>query len=387
MMDMNSKQLTLSRGYLVSLRKYLKINRDEACGMGRSLGERAVALGLETHDVVRMHQAALLALVSPRKRDLPVDALIQRSGDFFIEAIAPMEEAHLGARKANLLLTQRTRELAITNEELKREISQRKAAEHSLQTSEKTTSQLLEESLRLQRELRDLSRQLLHAQEEERKRISRELHDVIAQTLAGINLRLAILRSRNTINAQDLNREIARTQQLVEQSVDIVHRFARDLRPTVLDDLGLIPALQAYLEGFRERTGVRVNFAASAESAALSADRGIVLYRVAQEALTNVARHAKASLVELNIQPLDGAIVMEIHDNGSGFQVDDLTSPGQVNGRLGILGMRERVEMAGGTFSVKSAPGQQTTVRVNLPLTGLKPKRKRALKTQASGAL
>src|SRR4030095_7877539 len=106
---------------------------------------------------------------------------------------------------------------------------------------------LLAQSLQMQEQLRRLSRQLLSAQEEERKKISRELHDVIAQTLTSINVGLATLKKEAGVNTKGLERSIARTQQLVEQSVNIVHRFARELRPTVLDDLGLIPALHAFM--------------------------------------------------------------------------------------------------------------------------------------------
>lgn len=386
---MNRKQLTLSRVYRPALRTYLKQAPAASLQTARGVGQQAVALGLGTLDLAKIHEAALLVLIAPKEPGapvLPVDAWIRLSNAFFIEAITPIEEAHRGACEANIQLAQRTTELAASNDELKREISRREAIEASLRTSETTTSRLLEESLRLQKELRQLSRELLKAQEEERKRISRELHDVIAQTLAGINIRLATLRSKNRLNAQELNREIAQTQRLVEQSVDAVHRFARDLRPAVLDDLGLIPALQAYLEGFMERTGIRVNFAASAELGVICPERRIVLYRVAQESLTNVARHAQASLVDVSIERVGGVIIMEVHDNGVGFQMHDLTSPNRSNGRLGILGMRERVEMEGGTFSVESAPGQQTTVRVNLPLDGRKPKSSGRKRTQTAGA-
>ena len=127
--------------------------------------------------------------------------------------------------------------------------------EESLRKSEQHYGQLLEQSRQMQEQLRLLSRQVLSTQEEERKKISRELHDVIAQTLTGINVRLAALKKQAAINTKGLERSIARTQQLVEQSVDIVHRFARELRPTVLDDLGLIPALHTFMKHFRARDG------------------------------------------------------------------------------------------------------------------------------------
>src|SRR6185436_17757648 len=122
----------------------------------------------------------------------------------------------------------------------------------------------------------------------------------------------------------------------VEHSVDIVHRFARELRPTVLDDLGLIPALHTFLKGFRQQTGIRVSLTAYSEVERVNGDKRTVLYRVAQEALTNVARHARANHVEVNIQKLDCQVVMRIEDNGKGFQEGRVLRAKAVN-RLGLL--------------------------------------------------
>ena len=266
-------------------------------------------------------------------------------------------------------LTQRTDELATANADLLSEITQRKAVEVSLRTSEATSTRLLEKSRLMQEELRLLSHRLLTVQEEERKRISRELHDVIGQTLAGINLRLATLKSQTTANAKELYRKIAITQRLVEKSVALVHRFARELRPAVLDDLGLIPALQSYIKGFREETGLGVTFTAFAGVEEQNSAVRTVLYRVAQEALSNVARHAKASHAIVRIASRKGAVGMEITDNGHGFQVEG-TLFAKTSERLGLLGMRERVEMVGGTFCAESAPGEATTIRVEIPPRG-----------------
>ena len=138
---------------------------------------------------------------------------------------------------------------------MKREIVRRQAVEEALKQSEQHQSRLLEQSRHMQEQLRHLSRQILQAQEEERKRISRELHDDIAQTLVGINVHLASLARRPRPTPRGLSRSIARTQRLVEKSVDIVHRFARELRPAVLDDLGLIPALHSFMKDFTKRDG------------------------------------------------------------------------------------------------------------------------------------
>ena len=179
--------------------------------------------------------------------------------------------------------------------------------------------------------------------------------------MTGINVRLAALKKEATLNTKGLERNIARTQRLVEKSVDIVHRFARELRPTVLDDLGLIPALHSFMKNFTTRTGVRASLTAFAmKIEQLDAARRTVLFRVAQEALTNVARHAQASRVEVSIQKLPDCVCMKIKDDGKSFDVERVL---HANGgkRLGLLGMRERLEMVGGKFAVESAPGKGTT--------------------------
>jgi PAS domain S-box-containing protein len=250
--------------------------------------------------------------------------------------------------------------------ELRQEIARRKVMEESLRKSEQHQSRMLVQSRLLQEQLRNLSRQVLHAQEEERKRISRELHDVIAQTLTGINLRLAALKKAAGGNPKDFDRHLARTQQLVEKSVNIVHEFARELRPAVLDDLGLIPALHSFMKNFTAQTGIHAHLTAFTEVEKLEISQRTVLFRVAQEALTNVNRHAKASRVEVSIQKISDGICMKINDDGKSFSVEQAlhASTGK---RLGLLGMRERLEMVGGTFRVESVPGKGTTTIAQIP--------------------
>ncbi|HTL17827.1 MAG TPA: sensor histidine kinase, partial [Patescibacteria group bacterium] len=288
--------------------------------------------------------------------------------------ITPIEELHRTAVRANSQLEQltrklcqRTTDLAASNRRLKSETEQRRDAEESLKKSEQHYRLLLEQSRRMQEQLRLLSRQLLSAQEEERKKISRELHDVIAQTLTSINVRLAALRREATFNTKGIERSIERTQKLIERSVNIVHRFARELRPTVLDDLGLIPALHSHMKSFRAETGIRVSLSALADVEKVSGDKRTVLYRVAQEALANVARHAHATHAEVNVEILHGAIAMRIRDNGNGFQ-QERAAQAKRGRRLGLLGMKERLEMVGGSFSVNSSPGEGTTVLARIPL-------------------
>ena len=371
----NDKLIELSRSYHTTLQNYLKHGSTPNMEPVRELGRFAMRLGLETLDLARIHEIAVASLVLPSLAANPKagEKLMSRSGTFFAEAITPIEETHRGAREANahlnqmlLALSQRTRELADSVEELKTEIEQRTTMEASLRISQETSSKLLAKSREMQEEMTTLTRQLLSAQEEERKRISRELHDVIAQTLTGINVKLAALKVEAASDNKNLEKKIMSTQRLVERSVDIVHRFARELRPSVLDDLGLIPALQSYLKQYTEDTGIRVSLKAFAGIEKSSGAERTALYRIAQEALTNVARHSGASHADVIIHEKEGVTTMEIKDDGKGFEVDG-ANRAKNSIRLGLLGMRERIEMVGGTFCVVSAPGKHTTVRVELP--------------------
>ncbi len=143
--------------------------------------------------------------------------------------------------------------------------------------------------------------------------------------------------------------------------MDIVHEFARELRPAVLDDLGLIPALLSFVKLFSKRTRIHVNIQAFAGVEELSNNQRTILYRVAQEALNNVSRHAHASRVEILIQKQAEGVSMSIHDNGKSFEVEQILN-GSGRKRLGLLGMRERLEMVGGKFDIVSAPGKGTTI-------------------------
>jgi two-component system, NarL family, sensor histidine kinase DegS len=153
-----------------------------------------------------------------------------------------------------------------------------------------------------------------------------------------------------------------------------VHRFARELRPAVLDDLGLIPALHAYCKNLAARKKIKIQLTAFAGVEALEDTRRAVLYRVSQEALTNVIRHAQATQVNVGITKLPGSICLEIGDDGKSFSVEK-TLLAKNNKRLGLLGMRERIEMIGGTLSIISAPGEGTTVRAEIPFNPEKTKK------------
>ena len=219
----------------------------------------------------------------------------------------------------------------------------------------------------MQKKMRLLTRQVLTAHEDERRQISRELHDEVIQTLAGISVELATLGGAGSHNPRQLQQRIARTQRHVEKSIGAVHQFARELRPAVLDHLGLIPALQIFLERLSARKKLVISLTAFAGVEALDHTKRIVLYRVAQESLTNVGRHARARTVDVVISEIPGAVRLEVKDDGKSFHVQRALSS-RAPRRLGLLGMRERVEMVGGSLTIESARPQGTTVRVEIPV-------------------
>ncbi len=263
--------------------------------------------------------------------------------------------------------------LSVSNRKLEAEIVRRRRVERSLKKSEQRQRLLLLESSDMRDRQRLLSRQLIFVQEDERKRISRELHDVIAQTLSGISLRLSALKADATNTTPEHAHKIARTQHMVEESMRIVHKFARELRPAVLDDHGLIPALRTFVKGFNEETGIHVAVSAFAAVERIDGDKRTMFFRVIQEALANVARHAFSNRVEIRIQKVDGTACLSIKDNGRGFEDGKPRTKRQK--RLGLLGMRERAEMVGGDFAIKSAKGRGTTISVTVPLQKVRVRR------------
>ena len=365
-----------SRRYRSALRAHLLAGPLASLATVRGLGIRSLAAGLPTLGLARLHEQILVSDVLPTIPAAKRPAVIRQAATFFSTAITPIRKARqpLGERTGRLgavvkTLSQRTVELAASNLELSQEVAQRTTAEAALRSSEHHCRELLEQSDRQQVQARRLARELLSAQEDERKKISRDLHDVIAQTLTGINIRLTTLKRDAEVDTKDLERNIGRTQKLVERAVNIVHRFARELRPALLDDLGLIPALQALLKEVGSRAGLRTGLDAVPAVERLDMAKRTVLFRVAQEAMTNVARHAKASRADIRISRGRGGFRMTISDDGCAFAVERVLHA-RGGRRLGLLGMRERLAMVGGTFDVTSVAGTGTTVIAEVPSTG-----------------
>ena len=370
---MKNKAASFGERYAEALLSHLTKGSKASLAPAHQLGCDALKKKLLILDLAKVHHLAFSRITEAVKFSKNSAVTYNRGGLFFAEAIKPVAETHLAVTEARkgrneqiIALRSRTMELLNSNRKLKMEIIQRKAAELALKKSELHQKVLLLQSRQMQEQLRYLSHQILLEQEEQRREISRELHDEIAQILAGINVHLAALKVESTLNTKDLSKKITHTQKLVEKSVKIVHRFACQLRPTVLDDLGIIPALNTYMKDFTKRTGILIHFRAFDGVEKLNATKRTVLFRVAQAALANVAQHSGAKLVTITIKKLSDVVCMEIHDNGKSFEVERVLSA-KMNEHLGLIGMRERAEMVGGSFSVESKPEQGTTIFTEIP--------------------
>jgi signal transduction histidine kinase len=216
-------------------------------------------------------------------------------------------------------------------------------------------------SLRESREqLRQLSKRLLTIQEQERVRIAREVHDELGQALTAMKIDLQQIARRHAVLEEPLV-PIAHT---IDSTVDLVRRIAGDLRPAILDDLGISAALEQQLRRLRESTGIETALTVS-EEPELDMLTGATFYRITREALANVVRHAGASRVEVSLGTSGGTAVLEIRDNGRGITPEAVIAPSS----LGLLGIRERAELLGGSMAIDGRSGEGTVLTVTLPVT------------------
>jgi signal transduction histidine kinase len=214
-----------------------------------------------------------------------------------------------------------------------------------------------------------LLKKVVLAQEEERRRIARELHDEMGQALTSLLIGLKVTEGTlASPEAKTVNNEMKAT---VAQLFDSVHNLALELRPSLLDDLGLVPALSNYVRKWPALSGVQIDFAATG-MAGLRLPREIetTLYRVVQEALTNVVRHAQAQRASVLLERRGNSVVAIVEDNGRGFNVAEVRSEQGTRQRLGLYGLQERASLIGGQFTVESTIGRGTTVYVEVPLSG-----------------
>jgi signal transduction histidine kinase len=208
---------------------------------------------------------------------------------------------------------------------------------------------------------------VISAQEEERKRIARELHDEASQALTSLMLGLKHLEEHS--GEEPLQRKAAELRLLVGDTLDLMHDLALELRPTALDDLGLVAALERYVGDYARKHGINVDFhAGSVQGGRLPPEKETALYRIVQEALANVVKHADARNVSILLEQRDGTAVVIVEDDGKGFDVEAVMRARGHAQRLGLLGMEERASLIGGRLTVESHPGGGTAVFVEIPI-------------------
>lgn len=232
------------------------------------------------------------------------------------------------------------------------------------------------ENARLYREVQEkekLRGQLLEravaAQEEERKRIARELHDETGQLLTALAVGLGGVEQTLTQDPVRARDQIAELKNMTMHAIDGLRQFVADLRPAVLDDMGLVAALRWFAERYAERTGLRIEFHVSGAKHRLAAQVETVLFRIAQEGLNNVGRHARATHARVQLEFTDALIRLIVEDDGCGFVVAHVLGAQPHRRAWGLLGIQERIELVGGRFKVESAPGRGTRLLVEVPLT------------------
>ncbi len=335
------------------------------------LGRAAMSAGLGVFDVIRLHHQAL------QDGALSKDPLIAANRApmleaFLLEVLSPFEAAHRGFRRAwerleqlNNALAGHNEALALSNAQLEEEITMRQRTETELRESKDHYMELFKKAHAMEEALRELSAEVLTVQEEERKRISRELHDEIGQALTAVNVSISVLKKHVGSNAA-LKQKVAESEELLTQCMESVHSFARELRPSMLDHLGVAAALRSHISVFSERTGLPVELVPHDKLSEIQGQRGEVIFRIVQEALNNVVKHAQATKAKVAFATSGDKLTMEVSDNGKAFSVEEKLS--SRSGRLGLIGMQERVRLVNGTFAIDSTAGRGTRITVEIPL-------------------
>jgi signal transduction histidine kinase len=232
-------------------------------------------------------------------------------------------------------------------------------------------ARLYEAVRRKEEDISSFLRKYIAAQEDERKRIARELHDDTAQSLTALAMAIETAVQTPTDSAAEIRALLEPARSLTDRISTEVSRIIRDLRPSLLDDLGLLEALGWYADNRLKPLGIQVTFETVGEGRRLSPELETGLFRVAQEAMSNIARHAEAENASITLEYGDDYVALAVEDDGCGFDVEATLAKGK-DGRddspFGLLGMRERVELMGGTLLVQSRPNQGTSITVRVPL-------------------
>jgi signal transduction histidine kinase len=284
---------------------------------------------------------------------------------FKLERLRTQETLERMNNELEMRVRERTQELEDTNCSLQAEIREREKTEQVLRAHEAALEESQEALQRSQEDLEQLAGDLLTAQEDERRRIAHDLHDDVNQRLALLALDVRGMEQKAGTEADWVKAGLRSLLQRTVQLSDDIRTMAYRFHPSILDDLGLATALQHLVDDFSTRTGIKTVLVCEELPTSLREDTATVLYRVVQESLSNIAKHANACRVEIELITDDQALDLSIRDNGCGFDVE---SSGRVRKGMGLMNMKERVRSVQGTFDLWSQPGQGTRIRVTVPM-------------------
>jgi signal transduction histidine kinase len=287
---------------------------------------------------------------------------------FILQRRRDVESLRRAHGELELRVQDRTAELAKVNQALVAEITERMETEQSLRLSEAALGRNRVALQRSEEDLRGLTARLLTAQEEERRRISRDLHDDINQRLAMVVVELETLDQALPADCKGIGTRIRSLQDNAAELCEDLRHLAYQFHPSVLDDLGLPVALRRLVDDISGRTGLKGSFHSQVGKGTIPQPVATCLYRIAQEGLANVAKHANASSFAVELNRNDDTITLTIKDDGSGFDVSARTTE---RGTLGLVSMKERALLVQGDLVVDSKPGGGTSVRASIPLAGV----------------
>jgi PAS domain S-box-containing protein len=287
------------------------------------------------HGLDRPWYACPLEEAVAKGRGVEREALDQESGRWIKSTIYPTDNLTPGGRRIYVHLVS--------------DITERKEAEEQLRASRE--------------QLRELTHYLESLREEERTRMAREIHDELGQTLTALKIDLSWLTGRLP-REEELLQKTESMYELVDDAIRSVKRISTELRPGALDDLGLADAIEWQTQQLAKRTGIRFKFSAGSDGIVLDRDRSTAIFRICQEALTNVVRHAEATRVSVTLRRRVGRVSLRISDNGKGIEASEILDPRA----FGLIGMRERARVWGGEVKIGGARGKGTQVAVSIPL-------------------
>ena len=296
----------------------------------------------------------IIALAALMTAWFAVEKVIVKPVSVMVKATREFAAGNLGARTGMTGGLDELNELASAIDQMAERLEQRQAERDRAEREIKNSRE----------QLRNLSAHLQSVREEERTRMAREIHDELGQSLTALKMDVSWLNRRFREEEAAFQNKLAAMEEVIDRTIQTVQKLSGELRPGILDDLGLAAAIEWQAQEFQDRTGIECEVSLSPEEIILDRDQSTTMFRIFQETLTNVIRHAGATKVEVKLEEHKGGIVLEVTDNGRGITESEISDPKS----FGLIGMRERVDFIGGEVTVAGFPNKGTRIKVILPL-------------------